>query len=836
MVEFASGKLTPEVARRRMMETTQEQLAALTNDPAFHAWQAAKARRDNRARVVTNIAAVAACVALVVTLALLKPAANAPAVPQAAMATSQEEAEAAQDAAAELTLRLRAAEEERKAAATRLAQLEAAAAARDAEALAAEAAAAELLARMTAQLEEMRSEVAAAEAKALAAANLAEASAAAATALLEAGAAASAPVPSSGQPTPEELFWPHPEAVLAELEAAQMLPGQLPVFFLNASSMALSGQPALAAFTPRLTPLALALSPAALATAAAAAVVLAVVTVLLHLRGRRRLAAEAARSAALAARLKEAAFAKDTVEQSLGLLERELQRRMKQLEDAQQAATDAASPRIGTAPSPALPGMPGSQRSPGELPPPPASLVEKFLRDHNFLAVQQEQMTEWLEMEQQFSEMQQALGELQERLAEKDAQIAVYEQDLSSVNEHSTLELRNREDQLAQVRAWLDEAQEELLETQAALQEREAECRRVSAQLEVMQAEPGAQAQPSDSAALLSQNQELVAQLQSVTAAYEAMRSQLTAATANGEALAASAFGASTSRPASAASTVPGTPADLSREVQSCLEMMRATRAQLADRLAHSQGVCEAMIADCQAGRDRRAAENLGAALQAAAGAAAEALEAAVGDAEEAASPTTASSPAPALAPFGSPTAVTPNPLFEAELEEGWEGEDELAAALAPSEGTQQAGEQSPCVLGTSSRHNASRQATPSPAGSDCATPDAAAACSMRAAWQAAHARVAEVRSQCNSWDLAGFVRQLGFEVRPVAPLDRADFEALRCRAEAALAAAATAAATSPERALAGEAMQAVREWEFPHNIKTPPPSPFWRMLSGLSA
>jgi hypothetical protein len=28
----------------------------------------------------------------------------------------------------------------------------------------------------------------------------------------------------------------------------------------------------------------------------------------------------------------------------------------------------------------------------GELPPPPASLVEKFLRDHSFLAVQEEQM------------------------------------------------------------------------------------------------------------------------------------------------------------------------------------------------------------------------------------------------------------------------------------------------------------------------------------------------------------------------------------------------------------------------------------------------------------
>ena len=36
------------------------------------------------------------------------------------------------------------------------------------------------------------------------------------------------------------------------------------------------------------------------------------------------------------------------------------------------------------------------------------------------------------------------------------------------------------------MRAWLDEAQEELLNTQGALAEREAECRRVSAQLEAL--------------------------------------------------------------------------------------------------------------------------------------------------------------------------------------------------------------------------------------------------------------------------------------------------------------------------------------------------------------
>ena len=58
----------------------------------------------------------------------------------------------------------------------------------------------------------------------------------------------------------------------------------------------------------------------------------------------------------------------------------------------------------------------------------------------------------------------------------------------------------------------------------------------------------------------------------------------------------------------------------------------------------------------------------------------------------------------------------------------------------------------------------------------------------------------------------------------------------LRGRAEEVLAAAAACADTSPERALAGEAMAVVREWQFPaQRINTPPPSPFWRLL-GLQA
>jgi len=61
----------------------------------------------------------------------------------------------------------------------------------------------------------------------------------------------------------------------------------------------------------------------------------------LQLRARRAAAAHAVRAASLAARLKETAFARDTAEKSLELLEGELQHRMKQLGDAQQRAADA---------------------------------------------------------------------------------------------------------------------------------------------------------------------------------------------------------------------------------------------------------------------------------------------------------------------------------------------------------------------------------------------------------------------------------------------------------------------------------------------------------------
>ncbi|PRW33506.1 hypothetical protein C2E21_7720 [Chlorella sorokiniana] len=774
--------------------TTAEQLNLLMADPAFKAWEERKASRGRLVSAAANTALAVACVVLVLALALLRPAAPAaaphqtlpvsqavePATPIAAILTDapaaldacepiaageevealrrqvdalRQEAEAATAALADRDLQLRSEREARAADAQLVQQDEATKAAfeqlrTDKEQLAAEyqrvTAEYQSVAATNQQLRNENQQLAADKQRLAAAA-------AAAASLTEATAGVAM-------------------AALGDVPAAA--PAALSALLPPPVAAALAG-------------------PAATVYALLAALAIAALTVVLQLRGRRAVAAHAAHAAALAARLKETAFARDTAEKSLELLEGELQHRMKQLGDAQQRAADAASPRIGTAPQPPPAHTPGK----GELPPPPASLVEKFLVDHNFLAVQQDQMQEWLEMEQQYREMQAVVEELQSELAERDERLAALEQEgaATPTHEHASVEVRARDDQLAQLRGWLDEAQEELLNTQGALAEREVECRRVSAQLEALQTLAGVAQETAGSmegreAALLAQNLELAAQLQAVTAAHEDMRAQLSAAAAAGTstALALGAFGTTSTRPASAASTVPGTPADLSAEVQSCLELMRATRAQLADRLQHSQGVCEEMIAGCQQG-------------------------AAAQDAEDVA-------PAADAGAFGSPAPASP---------------------ASPRE-------ESPAVLGVSRRHhaNVAHDASPSPpsklsgesgwGGSSCSpSVSPRSDCGGATPRKAAQARVAEARARTTAWDLAGFVRSLGFQFEDAAvPVERSEFLALKQAACEALAAVAGGAAGRQERALACEALKVLEGWEWPvGRIETPPPSPFWRML-----
>ena len=76
MVEFLAGRVSAQAYAQRRDAATAEQLARLTASSAFRAWKLSQAASDNRARVISNALVVAGCVLLVMTLALLKPAAT----------------------------------------------------------------------------------------------------------------------------------------------------------------------------------------------------------------------------------------------------------------------------------------------------------------------------------------------------------------------------------------------------------------------------------------------------------------------------------------------------------------------------------------------------------------------------------------------------------------------------------------------------------------------------------------------------------------------------------------------------------------------------------------
>lgn len=417
-------RVSLETYERQRNATTQEQLSLLLTDPAFQTWQLQKAERSNRARVVTNLLAVASCALLVLTLMLLRPT-TAPATqvcaqrcegewfvqpfwfeinlglslsplpyptrfipllptPQLALAplgaesmcmptealllahpaeepagtshasaadleVARAESAAAWDAVAERDLALRLAEQERAEAAARAAVLEASAAAAKMAAAAAEAARAAEAAKQAAveqrasdaeaQLVAMAEEVQAAQAEAEAAhaeaqaaqeearaaqaeAEAAQAEAEAAASLAEATAAVAAAL---AEPRAEMQLQPEAAAEATE-EPVQATP-ELPSALITSTLLAAAALSA----------------PGAALYAAAAAALCGALALLVYLRDRRAIAAQAARAAAMAARLKEASFARDTAEKSLELLEGELQRRMKQLEEVQQEARDAGA-------------------------------------------------------------------------------------------------------------------------------------------------------------------------------------------------------------------------------------------------------------------------------------------------------------------------------------------------------------------------------------------------------------------------------------------------------------------------------------------------------------
>lgn len=152
-------------------------------------------------------------------------------------------------------------------------------------------------------------------------------------------------------------------------------------------------------------------------------------------RASKRVAAAKAEAASLNEEMRELAFEKDTAEQSVAILEMELQRKVKQLAEAQaqhQVSTPTpTSPRIRAikaAPTPQpsrIPTSPGSDA----LPPPPRQLVELWLQQRNAIAVENDQIQTWLELEETCERLQDEVERLRTEIEGRDA-------DCSELTEH----------------------------------------------------------------------------------------------------------------------------------------------------------------------------------------------------------------------------------------------------------------------------------------------------------------------------------------------------------------------------------------------------------------
>eukprot|EP00887_Chlorella_sp_A99_P005914 scaffold29.g5914.t1 len=808
-----AGHLSAAAYERRRDATTARELGKLFASPSFTAWQEARTKRELRLKTASNVLLAAACVAVIaapVPRAVpvpLPPAVAEPCclpVPPPALAAHRPPSEV------ERALRLQLDELEHELDTTRE-ELEVAL--------------------------DRTSELGLALVRAAEAAKYAE---------------PGTPPPACTQPaTVEESFVSSPSppaaspSVLRQRGPAPPLRRPQPplkcalvdapaadnaTLFFDLSSILASQRPS-AKSVPRLPALermpALPAVPALLFIAASV-VVGACAALAAYARSVRRVQAAEQRSQALKAHLNEADFARETAEQLLRMVEEELQRKMQQLDEAQRAAAVASpcvTPAGAAAPGGALPPAPtpggGGLVTPraGELPPPPAHLVERFLRERNAVAIDQDQLERWLDMEEQFEELQESLARTEAASAHKDSQLA----SLGAA----------RDEQLAQVRAWLDEAQDQLMTTQAALQEREAECRALSDQLTALAA--GGQAAAEVRGQLLQRNLELAAQLEHAASEQDSL-AQLSAA---GYQLVQEVGQAG---PLRSATPEEGS-GDLTSDVNSVLELMRATRASLADRLAHSQQACEHMIRELRQG------------AHAALGGGEEEYSEAQGQAsgEEAAPPAVHEADGeggvePAV--LGASSRHNSQPLAVGPA-------SKCSKAGWGHEAAQQSAENELPALGSSGEDGAENQipgpdeqndlralessgedgAAEVPALEESAEDGAACRGSQEGGddAEAARAWVRQLHANHAPFDIGGFLTALGCEgVEQGAPVSREEFEALRAQGLEALEAMADADHVQL-RVVAAEAAALLQGWAWPvANVVAPPPTPSWFARLGL--
>jgi len=152
---------------------------------------------------------------------------------------------------------------------------------------------------------------------------------------------------------------------------------------------------------------------------------------------------QASAKAKVSTELANAIFDKENAEQSVIILEQELQRKMDQLSEAKEqikvlSAPVPASPRI-RAIQPCFPNSSGSPTistgtgtlTPGrELPPPPQQLVERFLMERGAVAVEEAQVKAWLQMESDVGRLMREARKLQAAVEGKESHVQAQSEEL----------------------------------------------------------------------------------------------------------------------------------------------------------------------------------------------------------------------------------------------------------------------------------------------------------------------------------------------------------------------------------------------------------------------
>lgn len=168
---------------------------------------------------------------------------------------------------------------------------------------------------------------------------------------------------------------------------------------------------------------------------------------IMHSKAIKRLNALHQQLDAASAELREIEFEKENAEQSVSILEQELQRKISQLSDAKQqlnaanaaaaaaATTPAApsSPRISAVQSVAQTNAVTSPFVPRNLPPAPQQLVERFLDERNHVAISREEVQGWLKLEEEYGLVMRQKHQLEAELASKEAEVKAKEEEVEAL-------------------------------------------------------------------------------------------------------------------------------------------------------------------------------------------------------------------------------------------------------------------------------------------------------------------------------------------------------------------------------------------------------------------